>query len=320
MKKFVRHAAMMFMLIILGIGAQPACTGKFNKKNKETSITINLTQKDGFATFTNSRHPDNRIGYRFFEHSPLTWGTVPETVEAADVDHARIAQIVEEISARKGVVVYQQPIKKDEDWVDQIWTFYLAPADDGIDLIWVIESQEVGLPQYYGVQQCFRMGGLSNATWRRQIAETPAFSEYDLWRAQKDVESRTSLSWVLRNNEWQALPPIDDCVAAQTPFGIRIDRERFPENQPTQLGPYQGLRLKPIDSGLITRADVKGEWICGIYWEKTSHVTNHHPADCLHAIVNIGNLPAHSKRVIRGKIYWFKGTKDDLLNKWRKDF
>jgi hypothetical protein len=49
-------------------------------------------------------------------------------------------------------------------------------------------------------------------------------------------------------------------------------------------------------------------------------VTDHHPADCLHAIVNIGDLPPHSRRVIRGKIYWFKGTKRDLLKQWRADF
>jgi hypothetical protein len=312
----------MLTVIALGIGLQPACTeeDQIKEENTNTPIIISLAQKNGFATFTNNRHPDNRIGYRFFEHSPLIWSTVPSTVEEADLHEEREGNILAEISPRNGLVIYEHLIKENESWVNQMWTFYMAPAEDGVDMIWVIQTKESGLPLYYGVQQCFRMGGKGNATWRREIAETPAFSEYDLWNLQKDMERRTSLSWVLRNNEWQVLPAIDSCVAAQTPLGIRIDSERFPERLPSVIGPYKGILQKSIDCGLITRTDVDGEWICGIYWERTSHVTNHHPADCLHAIVNIGNVPAHSRRIIRGKIYWFKGTKDDLLNKWRKDF
>jgi hypothetical protein len=49
-------------------------------------------------------------------------------------------------------------------------------------------------------------------------------------------------------------------------------------------------------------------------------VTDHHPADCLHGIVNIGGIPPKSKRSIRGKIYWFQGTLDDLAKRWRRDF
>ena len=228
--------------------------------------------------------------------------------------------MVQEISVIPGTVVYERKIDETNQWLEQDWIFYMAPVGDGIDLLWVIETNERGLPLYYGVQQCFRLSGRRNASWRRTIAETPAFSEYDLWESQKDVEIKTSLSWVLRNNHWQILPAIEECVGARTPFGVRIDEKRFPENLPSVVGPYAALMQDPIDCGLITRTDLEGNWICGIYWQGTSHVTNHHPADCLHAIVNIGNIPPHSKRAIRGKIYWFKGIKDDLHKKWRKDF
>ena len=60
--------------------------------------------------------------------------------------------------------------------------------------------------------------------------------------------------------------------------------------------------------------------VCGICWERTSHVTNHHPADCLHAVVNIGNIPPFSRRAFRGKIYWFKGSKKDLAEHYASDF
>jgi hypothetical protein len=310
------------LISLTDIWFQPFQAGEDQVRGEKviSPITVDLTKKIGFASFTNRQHPDNRIGYRFFEHSPLVFGTTPKSAEQAGIVDEEQRKIVEELSARQGTIVYEQRIEKKNQWLDHNWKFYMAPVEDGIDMLWVIETGERGLPQYYGVQQCFRMSGKSNADWRRTIAETPAFSEYDLWESQKDTKEKTSLSWVLRNDTWQALPAIIECVGARTPSGLRIDKERFADNLPGIVGPYEALLLDPVDCGLITRADLDGKWVCGIYWEGTSHVTNHHPADCLHAIVNIGNVPAHSKRVIRGKIYWFKGSKDDLLEKWRRDF
>jgi len=68
------------------------------------------------------------------------------------------------------------------------------------------------------------------------------------------------------------------------------------------------------------RNDLPETWVTGLYWQRTSHVTVHHPADCLHAIVNIGGIPPHSRRAIRGKIYWFAGDKRDLLKHFQCDF
>ena len=87
-----------------------------------------------------------------------------------------------------------------------------------------------------------------------------------------------------------------------------------------EVGPYHARMLDPIDCGLIARVDKVQTWVCGIYWERTTHVSDHHPADCLHAIVNIGGIPAHAKRALRGKIYWFKGTLQDLFDHWKRDF
>lgn len=277
---------------------------------------ITLDKKSGFASFTQRQHPANRIGYRFFEHSPLVFGAAPE----AGVAKVRRDAYEEDFSNRRGVEVYRQRIPQVEGWVDQSWTFYLAPAQHGIDLLWLVETQESGLPRYYGVQQCFRLSGVSNAAWRREIAETPAFSEYDLWASQDSLPERASLTYVLRKNVWHTLPAVRECVGARTPLGVRIDAERFGRELPDVVGPYNARMLDPVDCGLITRTNLQGAWVCGLFWEGTSHVTDHHPADCLHAIVNIGDLPPHSRRVIRGKIYWFKGTKQDLLEQWRADF
>jgi hypothetical protein len=60
--------------------------------------------------------------------------------------------------------------------------------------------------------------------------------------------------------------------------------------------------------------------VCGIYLERTTHISDHHVADCLHTYVNIGPIPPHGKRAIRGKIYWMKASKDNLFTLWQKDW
>lgn len=285
----------------------------------QSPITIELM--GNFASFTNSQHAGNRIGYRFHEHTPLTHGPVPTSNAEAEIAPGEADRFVRQMSKRPGGVRYFRRVTE-KGWVAQTWTFYLAPAEDGIDLLLLVETGDEGLNRYYGIQQCFRMSGRTNAAWRQKIALTPAFSEYDLWDRQKGQPKKTSLSYVLRKGEWQALPATTETVGCRTPFGVRIDTERSGGNLDAMkhVGPYEALMLEPIDCGLITRTDSDGTWVCGIFWEGTSHVTDHHPADCLHAIVNIGNIPPNAKRAVRGKIYWFRGTKDQLRQRWQRQF
>ncbi len=283
-------------------------------------ITGSLARGGGFATFTNRLHRGNRIGYRFHEHVPITHGPVCESGSSADVDAA--AGLERRFAKRPGVISRAFEVE-DEGWVPQEWTFHTVPVEDGVDLLLVVRTHDRGLNAYYGVQQCFRMSGRTNAEWRRTIAETPAFSEYDLWRsAEKDASAKTSLTYVLRKGRWEALPATDSTVGARTPLGVRVDTERTGGDlgKMPKVGPYKARMLAPIDDGLIARRDKAGTWVCGIYWERTSHVTDHHPADCLHSIVDVGGVPPRSMRVVRGKIYWFKGTLDELRERWRRDF
>jgi hypothetical protein len=43
----------------------------------------------------------------------------------------------------------------------------------------------------------------------------------------------------------------------------------------------------PIDDGLVARCDRDGNWVNSLWWENTTHISNHHPADCLHSFVNL---------------------------------
>ncbi len=286
-------------------------------------IRVNLIDQDNFATMTNNQMPDNRIGYRFHEHDPMPHGPIPSSLEQAGVDPAAVNRLEKTFAARPYVTRYVKNLDNREGWVPQQWTFYLAPVADGIDLLLIVETRKTGLNEYYGIQQCFRMSGETNDVWRHTMAKTPAFSEYDLWAEQEKANlPKSSLSYVLRGGVWEPLPAKKETVGARTPLGVKID-EMLTDNQLEKMplvGPYNAEMAAPIDSGLVTRVNRDKTWICGLYWERTSHVTNHHPADCLHSIVNIGGLPPYGKRAIRGKIYWFKGTLDDLLRHWKRDF
>lgn len=296
------------LLLVVDLSAYTPGQGK--------SIEISLGG-NRFATFLHPHHPGNRIGYRFFEHTPICYGKVPSTTEDAQIDTMEISSLVSLFRGAGNEFIHTRRIEKDEKWSKLDWTYYLVPADDGIELLLVVQTYDEGLPEYYGIQQCFRMSGETNENWRKRVACTPAFSEYDLW-AKGDTTA--SLTYVLRNHEWSAIPATQEALGARTPQGVKVDDMRTQGKLMSQVGPYEATMLDPIDCGLIARIDRIETWVCGIYWENTSHVTNHHPADCLHAIVNIGNIPPYSKRAIRGKIYWFEGTKSDLYLHFQDDF
>ncbi len=286
---------------------------------KKSPIRITLA-KPNFATLTNKLHNGNRIGYRFHEHEPISYGNVPLSNIDAIIDVEKIAKIENAFKNSEAVFIYKHEIEKNKSWAKQDWTYYMKPVHDGIEIVWIIDTYNEGLPEYYGVQQCFRMSGETNAEWRKEIARTPAFSEYDLWNNEEIKSQKKSLTYVLRDSDWQVIPADEKTMGARTPQGLAIDYLRTNDNPMSEVGPYKATMLDPADNGLITRTNLAGSWVCGIYWQNTSHVTNHHPADCLHSIVNIGNIPPFSKRAIVGKIYWFEGNKDSLYNHYKKDF
>jgi len=277
------------------------------------------TVQDNFATILNSQHLGNRIGYRFFEHSPIQCGEVPISPQQGGFNPKIVFQLEDQHKNSPTTFLFTQAIPKDEHWVKQNWTFYMNPVNDGIEILLVVETFSEGLPEYYGIQQCFRMTGETNGSqWRKTIALTPAFSEYDLWA--QEGASKTSLTYVVRNGKWERLAGQKEAVGARTPAGMAIDFLRTNGQPEKHVGPYEAEMLASIDFPLITRMDKSGQWVCGIYWENASHVTNHHPADCLHSLINIGGIPPFSKRAFRGKIYWFEGNTNDLLKHYESDF
>jgi hypothetical protein len=160
-----------------------------------------------YASFLNRDHPGNRIGYRFHEHTPLIYGDVPKPDPAAKAD--KPPPDAEQFKARPGAKVFHRRVSED-GWIPQDWSFYLAPVADGIEMLWVVKTEAAGLPEFYGVQQCFRLTGAANEAWRQKYARTPAFSEFDLWKEARAGLEQPSLTWVMRKGSLQGLPADTD--------------------------------------------------------------------------------------------------------------
>jgi len=283
---------------------------------KDSSLPKN---RQKYLTFTHAGHPGQHIGYRFFEHEPMACGAVPPDNAAAGIDPAAANRLEQEFAARANVFPVDYQVRE-EGWIPQDWRLYFAPARDGIDVLLVIQTHQQGLPELYAVQQCLRMSGETNSPWRQEVACTPAFSEYDLWAKEKNKDSKTSLSYIRIAGKWQPLPAMKEAVGARTALGEKYDLLCHNGMLPDIVGPYQAKMRGTMDGSSIARRSDDGTWVCGMLWQGTTHVTDHHPADCLHAVVNIGNIPACGKKAVRGKIYWFPGNLDDLTAKVWHDF
>lgn len=302
----------LFILLLLNIlQCTPSCLRK-----ESSPIEIKLV-KPNFATMINKQDTGQRIGYRFHEHMPILYGQVPFSNETANLDLEEISELEEQFSKKEGIFIYNYPIEKDEQWVKQDWSFYMNPVRDGVEILLIVKTYNQGLPEFYGIQSCFRLSGVTNSESRKEVAKIPAFSEFDLWVSDS---TRPSLTFVQRKGKWESIPGTTITLGARTPLGETSDYLRTRGELESEVGPYNAKMLEPIDNGLIIRTNISNTWVCGIVWEQTSHVSDHHPADCLHSIVNIGKIPPYSKKAIRGKIYWFKGTKDELFNHYKDDF
>jgi hypothetical protein len=194
--------------------------------------------------------------------------------------------------------------------------FHFRPVTDGVEMR-LRFSTDLPLEGGYCLQQCLRFTGRMNMTWRRAIAEIPYFSELDLQAA---GGANRTLTYARRGREW---------------FGFPVQHVAYPTQAALSV---PAMSPEPIDQGLIVRetlprnqapeeywADVApgSTWdriVAGLYWERTAFVSNRHPADCVHAGIDVGPLAAGQARTLHGKVYFLEGTKDDLLAHWQQDF
>jgi hypothetical protein len=73
-------------------------------------------------------------------------------------------------------------------------------------------------------------------------------------------------------------------------------------------------------AGLLIRESRDGKWVTAIAWEDFLSVQGNNPWDCMHLCVRVGPLAPQKRKTIRGKIYLMRGSKEDCLGRFSKDF
>ncbi len=71
--------------------------------------------------------------------------------------------------------------------------------------------------------------------------------------------------------------------------------------------------------GLIIRESTDGRWVTGIAWDRFLAAQGHNPWECMHLSVRVGPLKRGETRLVKGRVYLFQGTKEDLLKKYKQD-
>jgi hypothetical protein len=72
--------------------------------------------------------------------------------------------------------------------------------------------------------------------------------------------------------------------------------------------------------GLLMRESTNGQWVSGISWEEFLSAQGHNPWQCMHLCIRVGPLNRNESRTLRGRIYLFKGDKEDCYRRYLKDF
>ena len=200
-------------------------------------------------------------------------------------------------------------------------------VEDGLETwMWLEPTAEVR--GSYLVEQCLRMSGGTNSDARKRSALVPELSEYELW----EKGEMRPVSFVRKGDAWKPVAPLaafaqQKEVASGWQWISKTDSKAGKDQYVTPPGmtvpDIASLPSGPdrrIDHGLVVREAADASSVAGMYWERSARVSTHHPADCVHSVVDLGPTAPGRPLVARGKIYWLKGTKDDLLARWKREF
>ena len=296
-------------------------------------------------TFFWPDHPRNWVGYRISEgvpqrlHQPTSenaywpaagWGGFPDSerdffhLQKTSLPRKRWRSVYREYEHLDPAQLSFQAFSDgsaycsiEEEQGTQQREFFFQPVDDGVQM-WMRLTTHIPIEGSYLIQQCLRFTGAYNWSLRRHIAYVPFLSELDV---QAMGHPNLSLTYARLGAEWLRFPARQ--IQYATPLGSSLDGYDLSGPIDHGLIVRETLDRKVVPDSYFRRTAPGETWervASGMYWERTAWVSNRHPADCVHAIVDLGPLTAGESRTVYGKFYWVEATKDDLLAAWRKDF
>ena len=194
----------------------------------------------------------------------------------------------------------------------QRWEWWFQPFAHGVRM-WIKLTTLTEIQGSFCLQQCLRFTGMYNAKWRQAVAHTPFLSELDM---QAMGNANGTLTYARRDQEWVQFPV--QHMAFST-HAVGSEEESVDHGLILRESPHR-LSAPPGYWEFVAASTSWDQITSGMYWERTAWVSNRHPADCVHASIDFGPLPAGGSRTLQGVVYFLEGSKDDLLALWQEDF
>jgi hypothetical protein len=174
-------------------------------------------------------------------------------------------------------------------------TLSVAAAVGGADLELTVRNlTNYDFPPIAAIIPCFNPGPVKT--------RNPQFANTNTYFLGPDGLKRLMKREIHFNAAMRAL------VDKEALSGQYLWTPKWPLNQTDAIG------------GLIVRESTNGKWVCGIAWDDFLSAQGHNPWECMHLSVRVGPLKPGESKTIRGKIYLFRGNKQDLLKRYRGDF
>ena len=170
-------------------------------------------------------------------------------------------------------------------------------TDGGADLLLTITNKsDHDWPDIAGIIPCFSPGKTGDDPRNPEFA-----NEKTYFLGPKGLE-------LLKKREIHFNEKHRKAVDAASRQGQFVFSDKWPTAEPNAKG------------GVIIRESTDGRWVTGIAWEDYLSVQGHNPWQCMHLCVRVGPLKQTETKRVRGKIYLFKGTKEDCMKRYLADF
>ena len=115
------------------------------------------------------------------------------------------------------------------------------------------------------------------------------------------------------------LAPLNSC-ALHFLSGFRAAAERSSDRGAFAFSAKWPTSDVNAAAGLLIRESEDRHWVTAIAWEDALCVQGHNPWSCMHTCVRVGALKPNESRTIRGKLYLFRGTKEECWARFQADF
>jgi len=99
-------------------------------------------------------------------------------------------------------------------------------------------------------------------------------------------------------------------------FRKAIDAQADRDGKFVWSSKWPASEVDAID-GLIIRESTDGQWVTGIAWSRFLSAQGHNPWECMHLSAHVGPLDEGKTRLVEGRIWLFRGDKDELLGRYK---